>query len=179
MGGQMIMDSKRVIHSYFITALVLFFLQLPFGIYLASSYALAYPQWIVDLIPFSTARAVHTNLLVLWMLLGFMGGGYFIAMAEGGLNKIFSPFLALLQLIILSVAGVTGIIGFFFGWTQGRPLLELPFQLDLLVILGAVIFLLNIVTTTYQGWTQNRKFSAISFMLLLGVIFTAFLYIPG
>ncbi|OWK26805.1 MAG: hypothetical protein US76_01725 [Parcubacteria group bacterium GW2011_GWA2_38_13b] len=175
----MIMDSKKVIYFYFIIALVLFSLQLPFGIYLASSYALSYPQWVVDLIPFSTARAVHTNLLVLWMLLGFMGGGYFIAMAEGGLNKIFSPFLALLQLIILFIAGVTGIIGFFFGWTQGRPLLELPFQMDLLVILGAVIFLLNITATMYRGWVQNRKFSAISFILLLGVIFTALLYIPG
>ena len=26
-----------------------------------------------DIIPFNTARAVHTNLLVVWLLTGFMG----------------------------------------------------------------------------------------------------------
>lgn len=172
------MNSKKIIYSYFVVALTLFFLQLPFGIYMALSYALAYPQWLVDLIPFSTARAIHTNLMVLWMLLGFMGGGYFIAMAEGGLKEIFSPFLALLQLIIISVTGVVGIIGFYFGWTQGRPLLELPFHLDIAIVVGALVFLLNIFVTMYKGWADNRKFTAISFMLALGVLFIALLYLP-
>lgn len=170
--------SNRIIHAYFIMAIALFFLQIPFGVYLASSYALSYPQVVVDWLPFSTARAIHTNLLVLWLLLGLMGGGYFMAMVEGELKEIFSPLLAFMQLAILSVTGIVGVVGFVFGWTQGRPLLELPFHLDIAIVVGTLVFLFNIALTMFKGWTENKKFSAISFMLLLGVAFTALLYLP-
>ena len=41
------------------------------GLWLAYSYSFTVPQWIVDNFSFATARAMHTNLLVLWMLLAF------------------------------------------------------------------------------------------------------------
>ena len=52
------------------------------GLWLAFSYRFTVPQWIVDKFSFATARAMHTNLLVLWMLLGFMGGTYYIVPEE-------------------------------------------------------------------------------------------------
>jgi nitric oxide reductase subunit B len=34
-------------------------------------------------IPFNTARTTHTNLLVVWLLSGFMGAAYYIIPEEG------------------------------------------------------------------------------------------------
>ena len=62
-------NSQRVAYPYFVVALFLFALQVILGLWLAINYAFGLPQRIVDVFPFSTARAFHTNLLVLWMLL--------------------------------------------------------------------------------------------------------------
>src|SRR5680860_1088584 len=70
--------SQRVAYWYFVIALALFVLQLLVGLWLAISYAFTIPQSIVDVLPFGMTRAMHTNLLVLWMLLGFMGGTYYL-----------------------------------------------------------------------------------------------------
>ena len=47
-------------------------------------------------IPFNTARAVHTNLLVVWLLCGFMGSAYFIIPEESG-RELEWPSLAWIQ----------------------------------------------------------------------------------
>ena len=46
-----------------------------------------------DVFPFSTARAMHTNLLVLWLLLGFMGATYY-AVPEETKSELAWPRLA-------------------------------------------------------------------------------------
>ena len=60
-------------------------------------------------------------------------------------SEIYSPGLAYFQLVALLVTGVVALIGFFFGWTQGRPLLEIPRPLDFVVVVGALI-----VITSYS-----------------------------
>ncbi|MBI2350223.1 MAG: cbb3-type cytochrome c oxidase subunit I, partial [Deltaproteobacteria bacterium] len=145
---QLAYTSQRVAYSYFVVALLLFVLQVIVGIWLALSYAVTIPQWLVDILPFSTTRAIHTNLLVLWLLLGFMGTTYFMIPEEAE-REIFSPVLAYVQLVLLVGTGVTAIIGFLFGWTKGKPLLEIPFPLDYLVVLGALIFLFNVGMTIF------------------------------
>ena len=57
-----------------------------------------------DYIPFNAARASHNNLLVVWLLCGFMGAAYFIIPDETG-RELFSPRLALSQLAGLVVVG--------------------------------------------------------------------------
>src|SRR5574342_1167521 len=102
--------SQRVAYPYFVVALLLFTLQVIVGIWLALSYAVTMPQWLVDALPFSTTRAMHTNLLVLWLLLGFMGCTYFMVPEESE-REIFSPALGYLQLILLSGTGVAALAG--------------------------------------------------------------------
>ena len=63
--------SQRIAYWYFTVALLLFVLQVIMGLWLISNYVFTILQAIVDVFPFATARAMHTNLLVLWMLLGF------------------------------------------------------------------------------------------------------------
>src|SRR3970040_1710364 len=142
--------SQRVAYPYFAVALPLFALQVVVGIWLALSYAFTMPQWLVDVLPFSTTRAVHTNLLVLWLLLGFMGSTYFMVPEEAE-RDIHSPALAYMQLALLAATGVTSVVGFVFGWTKGKPLLEIPFPLDYLVVVGALIFLFNVGMTIVRG----------------------------
>ena len=164
--------SQRVARPYFVVALLLFVLQVLMGTWLAVNYWASLPQWLVDVLPFSTSRAIHTNLLVLWLLLGFMGSTYYLVPDETG-RELFSPALAYLQLVILAGTGVVGIIGFLFYWTEGKPLLELPRPLDILIVIGALMFLFNVGMTMLKA----RRWTAIQGSLLGGLVFLALLYL--
>ncbi|MGB8930261.1 MAG: cbb3-type cytochrome c oxidase subunit I [Anaeromyxobacteraceae bacterium] len=170
----MTFQSQRIAYPYFVVALLLFVLQLVFGLYLAFNYFFTVPQAIVDLFPFATARAIHTNLLVLWILLGFMGATFFMVPEETG-RELAWPRLAIAQLVILVGTGVAAIVGFLFGWTQGRPLLEIPRPLDLLVVVAALMFLANVAATMWLA----RRFTATQGSLLAGLVFLALLYLFG
>jgi nitric oxide reductase subunit B len=164
--------SQRVAYPYFVIALLLFVLQVIVGIWLALSYAVTIPQGLVDILPFSTTRAFHTNLLVLWLLLGFMGSSYFMVPEESE-RDIFSPALAYLQLALLVATGVAALVGFVFGWTKGKPLLEIPFPMDYLVVVGALIFLFNVGMTMLRG----KRWTVIQGSLFGGLIFLAVMYL--
>ncbi len=166
--------SQKIAYWYFAVALLLFTLQVVLGLWLAYNYSFTVSQSIVDNFSFATARAMHTNLLVLWMLLGFMGGTYYIVPEETK-SEIYSPKLAWFQLIALVATGIAALAGFIFGWTQGRPLLEIPRPLDLVVVVGALIFLFNVAMTMYQA----NRWTAIQGTLLGGLLFLALLYLFG
>src|SRR5512143_4037637 len=166
--------SQKIAYWYFAVAMLLFALQVVLGLWLAFNYSFTVPQRIVDVFPFATARAMHTNLLVLWMLLGFMGGTYYIVPEETG-REIWSPGLAWFQLVALVATGVVALIGFIFGWTQGRPLLEIPRPLDIVVVIGALIFLFNVGLTMIQ----TRNWTVIQGTLLGVLLFLALLYLFG
>jgi nitric oxide reductase subunit B len=166
--------SQRIAHAYFAVSLVLFALQLVMGLWLAYQYSFTVPQSVVDVFPFSTSRAMHTNLLVLWLLLGFMGATYYIVPEETG-REIASPKLAVAQLVVLSLTGVVALVGFVFGWTQGRPLLEIPRPLDFVIVVAALAFLGNVAVTIFKA----RRFTAIQGSLLGGLVFLAVMYLFG
>jgi len=165
--------SQRVAYWYFVIALGLFVLQILVGLWLAISYAFTIPQDIVDVLPFGMTRAMHTNLLVLWLLLGFMGGAYYLVPEEAK-REIYSVKLAYIQLAAFVATGVTALVGFAFGWSQGRPILEIPLPLDFVVVVGALMFLFNVGMTVIKG----RK-TAVLGMLTGGLVFLALLYLFG
>ena len=165
-------SSQRVARPYFVVALLLFTLQVIIGIWLALSYTVTMPQWLVDALPFSTTRAMHTNLLVLWLLLGFMGSVYFVVPEETG-REIHSKKLAYVQLGLLAATGVAALVGFVFGWTKGRPLLEIPHPLDYLVVVGALIFLYNVGMTMFRA----KRWTVVQGSLLGGLVFLAVMYL--
>ena len=166
--------TQRVAYPYFVVALLLFALQLVMGLYIAFNYFYTVPQEVVNVFPFSTARAMHTNLLVLWPLLGFMGATYY-TVPEETQSELAWPRVAYAQLILLTGTGVAALVGFFFGWTQGRPLLEIPTTLDVLVVIGALMFLANVGVTIFRA----RRFTAVQGTLLAGLVFLAAMYLFG
>ncbi len=166
--------SQRVAYPYFVVALLLFGLQVLMGLWLATQYFITVPQGVVDVFPFSTARAMHTNLLVLWLLLGFMGATFYLIPEETGTDLAW-PKMAIAQLVILVATGVTALVGFFFGWTQGRPLLEIPTTLDFFVVAGALMFLANVGMTMIRA----KRWTAVQGCLLGGLVFLAMMYLFG
>ncbi len=166
--------SQRIAYAYFVVALFLFVLQVVMGLWLAVNYFFTLPQGLVNVFPFATARAMHTNLLVLWLLLGFMGGTYYLLPDETK-REIYSTRLAYLQLILLTLTGTIALVGFLFGWTQGKPLLESPNALDYVVVLCMLLFLFNATMTIIRG----QHWTVIQGSLLGGLVFLAVMYLFG
>jgi nitric oxide reductase subunit B len=83
--------------------------------------------------------------------------------------------MAMVQLALLSLTGVVALVGFLFGWTQGKPLLEIPRPLDFLVVIGALMFLANIGVTMIRA----KRWTAVQGSLLAGLVFLAVMYLFG
>jgi nitric oxide reductase subunit B len=73
-------QSQRVAYWFFASALLLLSLQIVYGFIMG--FARIGMDGLHEWIPFNTARATHTNLLVVWLLCGFMGSAYFIIPEE-------------------------------------------------------------------------------------------------
>jgi nitric oxide reductase subunit B len=127
-----------------------------------------------EFIPFNTARAVHTNLLVVWLLSGFMGAAYYI-IPEEAQRELVNVKLAYVQLISLALVGVAAIVGYHLNYWEGRKFLEIPRPLDWLVVVNVLLFLGLILVTLFKG---KRK-TTTALVLSMGLLFAALLYLPG
>ena len=168
-------QSQSVSRLYFIAAIGLFVGQIVFGLTLGLQYLigdLAFPA-----IPFNIARMVHTNLLIVWLLFGFMGSAYYLIPEEAD-TELHSPFLAKLLFWIFLVADAATILGYLlvpyatlaemtgndFLQTMGREFLEQPLPTKVGIVIVALGFLYNISMTVLKG----RK-TAIALVLLMGL----------
>ncbi|MCH2219725.1 MAG: cbb3-type cytochrome c oxidase subunit I, partial [Dechloromonas sp.] len=125
----------------------------------------------------NVARMVHTNLLIVWLLFGFMGGAYYMIPEESE-TELFSPKLALAMFWIFLIAGALTIVGYLavpyatlaeltgnnILETMGREFLEQPLPTKLGIVVVALAFLFNITLTVLKG-----KKTSISIVLLLGL----------
>ncbi|MFZ9642285.1 MAG: cbb3-type cytochrome c oxidase subunit I [Candidatus Methylopumilus sp.] len=168
--------SQAVAKPYFIAAIALFVGQIVFGLAMGLQYVIG--DFLFPEIPFNVARMVHTNLLIVWLLFGFMGASYYLVPEETE-TELFSPKLAMVMFWIFLAAGVLTILGYlavpyatlakFTGNdilnTMGREFLEQPLPTKLGIVVVALAFLFNITMTLLKG----RK-TAISLVLVLGLL---------
>jgi nitric oxide reductase subunit B len=164
--------SQKVAYWFFALSMLLLSLQIIYGFIMGFAH-MGYDN-LHSIIPFNTARAVHTNLLVVWLLSGFMGAAYYI-IPEESQNELVSVKLAYVQLISLALVGVTAIVGYHFNYWEGRKFLEIPRPLDWLVVVNVLTFLGIIVVTLFKG----KKRTTTSLVLTMGLVFAALLYLPG
>lgn len=164
--------SQRVAYWFFASALALLVLQIVYGFIMG--FARVGMDSLHEWIPFNTARAVHTNLLVVWLLCGFMGSAYFIIPEEAN-RELAWPRLAYVQLISLLVVGVIAVGCYHFNIWEGRKFLEIPRPLDWLVVANVLLFIGNIGMTLWRG----RQHTTTSMVLFMGLLFAALLYLPG
>ena len=167
--------SQAVAKPYFIAAIGLFVGQILFGLILGAQYVLG--DFLFPAIPFNVARMVHTNLLIVWLLFGFMGGAYYMIPEESE-TELFSPKLALAMFWIFLVAGALTIVGYLtvpyatlaemtgnnLIETMGREFLEQPLPTKLGIVVVALAFLFNLTMTMLKG-----KKTAIAMVLMIGL----------
>lgn len=161
--------TQRIAYPYIVVALILFGLQVVFGVLAGSVYVL--PNLLADVLPFSILRMVHTNALIFWTLLGFFAAAYYLVPEEAE-REIESPMLAYVQLAILTIGGVASIVGYLFGIHGGREFLEQPLWVKIGIVVAALIFLYNISMTVLKG----RK-TVVSTILLVGLWGTALFFL--
>ncbi|MGE4533052.1 MULTISPECIES: cbb3-type cytochrome c oxidase subunit I [Halomonas] len=154
-------ETQKVALPFFMVAMALFALQIVFGLLAASVYV--WPNFMAELMPFNIMRVSHTNLLIVWLLLGFMGATYYL-MPEEAEQEIHSPTIAYIQLAIFAFAGAAALVGYQFGIHEGREFLEQPFWVKVLITISFLMFLFNASMTLLKG----RK-TAINLVLMLGL----------
>ena len=167
--------SQAVAKPYFVAAIGLFVGQILFGLIMGLQYVVG--DFLFPAIPFNVARMVHTNLLIVWLLFGFMGAGYYMIPEESE-TELFSPKLALAMFWIFLVAGAATILGYLLVpyatlasmtgndilETMGREFLEQPLITKVGIVIVALAFLFNLTMTMLKG----RK-TSISLVLMLGL----------
>ncbi|MCE8034981.1 nitric-oxide reductase large subunit [Billgrantia tianxiuensis] len=154
-------ETQKVALPFFMLAMALFALQIVFGLVAAAAYV--WPHFLSEAMPFNISRTSHTNLLIVWLLIGFMGSTYYL-MPEEAENEIYSPKLAYFQLLLFAIAGAGALISYQFGIHEGRHYLEQPLWSKLLITISFLMFLFNTSMTMLKG----RK-TAINMVLMLGL----------
>lgn len=175
--------SQMVAKPYFTFALILLFGQILFGLVLGMQYIDG--DFLFPHIPFNVARMVHTNLLIVWILFGFMGAAYYLVPEESE-RELYSPKLAIITFWVFAAAGVATILGYLFVPyaelteltfnhlfpTMGREFLEQPTITKIGIVLVVVSFVFNISMTILKG----RK-TIITMILLTGLFGLGFFWL--
>ncbi len=99
-------QTQRIALVYFAVAMALFAVQVLGG--LLAGWIYVSPNTFSELLPFNIVRMLHTNSLIVWLLLGFFGAAYFLIPEEAE-REIHSEKLAYIQLAIL-VLGTLGVL---------------------------------------------------------------------
>jgi nitric oxide reductase subunit B len=154
-------QSQRVALLYFYGALALFIAQVTFGVVAATIYVL--PNTLSELLPFNIVRMIHTNALVVWSLMGFMGATYFLVPEETE-TELYSPLLAKIQFWLFFVAAGVAVVGYLFRIHEGREFLEQPFAIKVGIVVVCLMFLFNVTMTALKG----RK-TVVTNILLFGL----------
>ena len=164
--------SQSIAYWYFVVALLLYGLQMVLGLLSATKYL--GPDPIINWLPFDISKEIHTNVLIVWVLTGFMGAAYFVVPEESR-TEIYSERLAYVQLILWSLMGLTAVIGYLFGWTEGNKLLEQPFPLKIVIVIVMLMFMHNIGMTIWKA----KRWTATQGVLVSGLVLAALLYLPA
>lgn len=164
--------SQSVAYWYFAVAMALFGLQIVFGLLSAAKYL--GPDPLLYILPFDVTKVIHTNLLVVWVLTGFMGATYWMVPDESR-TELHSVKLAYIQLGLWVLMGVTAVIGYLFRYGTGNKLLEQPLPHKIVIVVVMLMFLYNVVMTI----RKSGRFTTTEGVLLLGIAGAAVLYLPA
>ncbi|MGB8145110.1 MAG: cbb3-type cytochrome c oxidase subunit I, partial [Chromatiaceae bacterium] len=168
-------QSQGVAKLYFMAAIALFVAQILFGLIMGLQYVVG--DFLFPEIPFNVARMVHTNALIVWLLMGFMGAAYYLVPEEAE-RELALPWLAILMFWVFLIAAALTVAGYllvpYAGLakltgndilpTMGREFLEQPTITKVGIVIVALAFLFNIGLTILKG----RK-TVVNLVLLIGL----------
>ncbi len=150
--------------------------QVLFGLIMGLQYVMG--DFLFPEIPFNVARMVHTNSLIVWLLMGFMGASYYLVPEESQ-RELYSPKLAVLMFWTFLIAAALTVVGYLavpyatlaqitgndLLPTMGREFLEQPTITKVGIVIVALAFLFNIGMTVLSG----RK-TVVTIVLLTGLL---------
>ncbi len=181
--------SQAVAKPYFIFALTLLAGEILFGLLMGIQYI--YGDFLFPLIPFNVLRMVHTNLLIVLLLNGFMGATYYL-IPEETQRELWSPKLAIITFWIFLAAGVATILGYLFVPyatlteitfnellpTMGREFLEQPLPTKVGIVIVALSYIFNVGMTVLKGRKTVITTVLLTGLLGLAVFFLFAFYVP-
>jgi nitric oxide reductase subunit B len=132
------------------------------------------PDPLLYILPFDVTKVIHTNLLIVWVLTGFMGATYWLVPEESR-AELHSVKLAYIQLGLWTLMGVTAIIGYLFRYGTGNKLLEQPLPHKIVIVIVMLMFLYNIGMTIRAG----GRLTTTEGVLVGGLACSALLYLPA
>ncbi len=180
--------SQQKLLKYVPVVSLFFLLQVIIGGYLAHIYTDPANNFILpqSLIPFNVMRALHVNLAIIWVAIGWLVGGMLIAPLVADEDLKF-PWLVDVLWGALLVVGGGGLVGIYLGATgqmrdvwfwlgnEGRELLNLGRVWDIGLVVGLVMWFLMVFSVIRKAKTNN--------VLVGTIIWSAFgiatLYIAG
>ena len=182
--------SQAVAKPYFLAAMGLFVAQILFGLIMGLQYV--WGDFLFPQIPFNTARMVHTNLLIVWLLFGFMGAAHYL-IPEEAQRELYSVKLAKITFWVFLIAGALTIVGYLAMpyarlaevtgnslWpTMGREFLEMPTITKIGIVVVILAFIFNIGITVLAGRKTVVNVILITGLVGLAVMFLFSFYNPS
>lgn len=176
-------DSQKLAVKYFAVAVILFGAQLVMG--LIAAYQFINPEFLFNVFNFSTARMVHINALVVWMLYAMIGSVYWMLPDETNIETVGIK-LGNLAFYILTLAVTVVVLVYILVqvgagnettlWliNEGREYLEAPRWADYGIVAVVLIFVFNVYATVAKG-----QRTGITTVLMADLIALAGLYLAG
>ncbi len=154
-------QTQKLAYPYFIAAMGLFVAQVLGGLISGTIYV--FPNFLSVVLPFNIIRMIHTNALIVWLLMGFFGAAYYL-LPEETETEIYSPKLAWIQFWLFLFGAAAAVVGYLFHIHEGREFLEQPTWIKAAIVVVALMFLFNITMTMLRG-----KRTVIATILTMGL----------
>ncbi|MEZ5398393.1 MAG: cbb3-type cytochrome c oxidase subunit I [Bryobacteraceae bacterium] len=131
----------------------------------------------VPMFTYGRLRPLHVNgMLFGWLLAADMGLMYYLVPRLCGV-KLYSEKLGMATAALWNIIILGAVVSLLAGWNQGWEYAELPFALDVLVVVAWLMFGANIF-----GTIATRKYQQmyVSIWYAMGtILWTAFVYLTG
>lgn len=183
-------QSQKVAKPYFVAALILFLGQIIFGLIGGLQYVDG--TFLSTILPFNVVHMSHTNLLIVWLLMAFMGAAYYIVPEEAQ-TELYSPKLAIITFWVFFIAAALTLLGYLFVPyselarvtgnallpTMGRGYLEQPLPTKIGIVLVALSLLFNLTMTLIKGRKTSLNYLLIGSLWGLALLFLPAFYFPN
>lgn len=163
--------SKTILYFYFFALLFLCF-GLTFGLIGALQYII--PGFLKESLSFEKVRPLHVSAVVFWILMAAMGS-VLTFLQEHEQKQIRYPRLLQWQLFIFAMTIPIIFLSYFLGIFGGREYWEFHPLLSIPIMLGWLLFLINIFGTV----TQFTRQPVYVWMWLTGTAFFFFTYLES
>ncbi|GAB4172081.1 MAG: cbb3-type cytochrome c oxidase subunit I [Calditrichia bacterium] len=160
--------SQKKLIKYIPIITIFFFVQVVLGGYLAHIYTDPANNFLISqkILPFNAIRAIHINMAIIWIAVGWLVGGLFIAplVSKSDLKYPWLVDVLWMSLVIIGVGGIAGIymgatgqlrdVWFWLG-NEGREYLNLGRVWDIALVAGLVMWFLMVFSTIRKAKSNN------------------------